>query len=155
MCKQMFTYPANVCSFQGNLDGDTICRSWQHLLYIFILILDDRTVIANSDRTMIVNWQGVQVCDWGQRGGALRLCVATSLPGLPHNIFNRQITFGLPILHKCTPSIFHPPGSRLGGERRSLARGDDRRWVRHVSQWLGNPPVQWSRPSQQVSSFSV
>ena len=46
------------------------------------------------------------------------------------------------------------PGSRLGGERRSLARGDDRRRLWHVPQWLGNPPVQWSRPSQQVSLYS-
>ena len=46
------------------------------------------------------------------------------------------------------------PGSRLGGERRSLARGDDRRRLWHVSQWLGNPQVQWSRPSQQVSLYS-
>ena len=43
------------------------------------------------------------------------------------------------------------PGSRLGGEWGSLERWDNGRWLRHFPQRLGNPPVQWSRPSEQVS----
>ena len=45
---------------------------------------------------MIVNRKGVQVCDWGEWGGVLRLCVATPLPGilqiLPNSLSSNNLS---------------------------------------------------------------